>query len=493
MASYKEIFDRIPAVEELENIKNDLQNKKEFNDWQDYYWAVKNICVYDTNPCDTEIIVESINNALRKGLSVQNDIRTYLDAIKILVTLYSQSGNYDLAIEALDVLLNLNIELPDWVYHYYAMAEIRTQRIQSILSNPYDFLVKLSHNSNNSPAVVRRQRNIFKQFLVEAERFIEFNEDVDINVSVITDAAANYGIENSDGWKIFESSITDTSISNSNDADSSAIVEKSDFNLNRVKALQSALFDEEEVSVVPNRLLERKYADVINKLEKLEREMETKRHELEENTSILERLNQENEELISHAQQDKDKRQKLLLEIQKQQDENNELKNKILEIEKSKNDAFEKVQRNPLDAIVGNVHLYLHTAQGGLSAWLNKYLPQSVGDWWKRAVLDSLSYEQRERAQEHNYTMLAQFDLAALLRIMSRNWRRLSQIIFLNQSEYECLQEMFNVRNRWAHMNTNLPEIEDIKYDLDTIADFMTQVGCSRQSIQEVRDYRNSI
>lgn len=42
------------------------------------------------------------------------------------------------------------------------------------------------------------------------------------------------------------------------------------------------------------------------------------------------------------------------------------------------------------------------------------------------------------------------------------------------------LRDMFDIRNKWAHMDSNLPDKAEIKDDFYTIADFMTQIRCSR-------------
>ncbi len=489
---YKEIFDRIPSVSELNSIKHILQTEKQLSGWEEYYWAVKNLCVYDTDACDTDLIVRNINNALDSGLNVENEVRIYFDAIKILVTLYSQSGDYEKAIDYLNSLLKLKVEIPDWVYHYEVMAEIRTNRISDILKDPCSFLEKLSKNSNKSSAIVRRQRNIFKQFLVEAERYIELHDNVDVDRHALLDAANQFGLTNSDGWNLFFSTIPgEEKCSSYKDLmEPNNLMEYDETKVSG--KIQSALFGN-EAHITSNRILEKKYSDVITKLEKLEKEMAKKRLELEENALLLEKLNHENEVLIIHAQEDRKKREDLLEKIQHQQVENQSLKEEIEKASEIKQNELDKVRKDPKDRIIGHVHLYLYSAQLGLASWLKKYLPQSTGDWWRRAVMDSLSYEQRERAQEQNYSTLEQFDLAALLRIMSRNWKRITQVVYLSQSDYDCLQEMFNIRNRWSHMNSNLPIIDDIKYDLDTIADFMSFVGCSKEASNEVRSFRASI
>ena len=72
--------------------------------------------------------------------------------------------------------------------------------------------------------------------------------------------------------------------------------------------------------------------------------------------------------------------------------------------------------------VVSKINGYLHTATQELCGWLNKMLPRVTDEWWRECVLNNLSYNQRDIAENSNYTELEQFDLAALLRITDKSW-----------------------------------------------------------------------
>jgi hypothetical protein len=57
-----------------------------------------------------------------------------------------------------------------------------------------------------------------------------------------------------------------------------------------------------------------------------------------------------------------------------------------------------------------------------LALFLEKALPSLFEDWWKQAVLNSLSFQQRRRMEQRNIASLAALDLAALLRVLDQNW-----------------------------------------------------------------------
>ena len=61
--------------------------------------------------------------------------------------------------------------------------------------------------------------------------------------------------------------------------------------------------------------------------------------------------------------------------------------------------------------------------------------------------------------------------------------------MYLSDADRDSLQKMFEVRNRWAHMDSNLPDKEAVKGDLYAIADFMMPLPCSKEATREVNDY----
>ena len=131
--------------------------------------------------------------------------------------------------------------------------------------------------------------------------------------------------------------------------------------------------------------------------------------------------------------------------------------------------------------IVSTINALLHETSGALEVWLGRILPRVSNSWWDDCVLSSLGYAQREMAQKKNFSRLADFDLAALLRIAKRSWYDLNTVVYLHNSERECICEMMNVRNNWAHCGAELPGKDTILHDLKTIRRFAQQLNCEKE------------
>lgn len=71
--------------------------------------------------------------------------------------------------------------------------------------------------------------------------------------------------------------------------------------------------------------------------------------------------------------------------------------------------------------LIGKINEYLHISANSLLNWLESILPKISENWWQECVLANLSYNQREIADINQYDKLADFDLAALLRITDIN------------------------------------------------------------------------
>ena len=136
--------------------------------------------------------------------------------------------------------------------------------------------------------------------------------------------------------------------------------------------------------------------------------------------------------------------------------------------------------------IISSVNSYLHEATVSLVDWLNRMLPRVTDKWWDECVLSSLSYSQREMAETKNYSKLSDFDLAALLRIANKSWYNMRTIAYLPTKEREVIREMMTVRNNWAHCSAELPGKDIILHDLNTISDFIGQIGGSQVVCREI-------
>lgn len=130
--------------------------------------------------------------------------------------------------------------------------------------------------------------------------------------------------------------------------------------------------------------------------------------------------------------------------------------------------------------IVSRINAILHETSSCLEKWLGIVLPRVTTSWWEDCVLSSLSFSQRDIAQKRGFTKLSDFDLAALLRIAFKSWFEIRTVVFLHNSERECIREMMSVRNNWAHCSTELPGKDTILHDLNIIRQFAQQVNCEK-------------
>ena len=98
--------------------------------------------------------------------------------------------------------------------------------------------------------------------------------------------------------------------------------------------------------------------------------------------------------------------------------------------------------------IIGKINELLYTATDLCCGWLNKMLPRISDSWWANCVLDSLSFNQNQLAQEKGYTELKQLDLAALLRVIDKNWYAMRNFAYLPTKDRETVHRMMRVRNK---------------------------------------------
>jgi ATP-dependent helicase HepA len=122
-----------------------------------------------------------------------------------------------------------------------------------------------------------------------------------------------------------------------------------------------------------------------------------------------------------------------------------------------------------------------------IATYLEKVLPPLFEDWWNQAVLNGLSFQQKRRMEQRNIRSLAALDLAALLRVLDRNWYQISTKLDLTSEARHFVKEMQTVRNRWAHATTEGFPAEDVYRDLDTLQRFAVVIDADETFLQKVR------
>jgi hypothetical protein len=93
-----------------------------------------------------------------------------------------------------------------------------------------------------------------------------------------------------------------------------------------------------------------------------------------------------------------------------------------------------------------------------LRSFLASVVPEVSEEWWNNTVIPALSFQQQRLVEEKHITSLSGLDLAALLRILDKNWYDISSRRNLGSEARTWTREMQHIRNKWAHSAGHPPE-----------------------------------
>jgi superfamily II DNA or RNA helicase len=136
---------------------------------------------------------------------------------------------------------------------------------------------------------------------------------------------------------------------------------------------------------------------------------------------------------------------------------------------------------------------HLSNVAGQLTVFLERVLPPLFDDWWNKAVINTLSFQQKRRLEQRNIMSLGGLDLAGLLRVLDQNWYQISSSLNLASESRHFVKEMQAVRNRWAHADAEGFPVDDIYRDLDTLQRFAVVIGAEHKLIQDLRETKTAL
>ena len=132
----------------------------------------------------------------------------------------------------------------------------------------------------------------------------------------------------------------------------------------------------------------------------------------------------------------------------------------------------------------------LKSATSELERFLSESLPALADDWWKKHVVDRLSFQQQRLAQERNFTALRDLDFAALLRVLDQNWFELSSSRSLPKEGRNWVKELQTVRNKWAHLSSQGIPNSEVYRDADTLGRLLAMIGASSEMMEAVEAFK---
>lgn len=133
-----------------------------------------------------------------------------------------------------------------------------------------------------------------------------------------------------------------------------------------------------------------------------------------------------------------------------------------------------------------------HDTAQALSIFLDSNFSNDSRNNWANDIIPCLSFQQRQLAEENSFTSLTDLDLAALLRILDKNWPDIALRNNLPSESRTWMKEMQHIRNRWAHADTNPPETEDLIRDMETLQHFLTAIGADVALIETIKEKRQN-
>ncbi len=311
MASYERLFKTGPKESDITKIKKDFSGDSGVTSWEDYYWASKCIVEYDMDDFEPKFMSKMLNNSLKYGLTYRTNKEYYLDAIKMLASIYALMGKYELVLNCLNSVIELDNDAPDWVFHDLVSAQNRTRSIKKNLKRPAMFLFDLAHNDGNKPETKKKQENIFKEFLAAGIVYIAENPDAIVDIESITDAAMGYGLIDSKEWKAFADACNGKVPENIKNRAEQIAKEEEAVEAPvktqepepateapvKSRPLVISLFPEDDVEDSKLADMEKRYKELVERLSSTQAELDSKSKELEAAGSTLEQLTEANNSL----------------------------------------------------------------------------------------------------------------------------------------------------------------------------------------------------
>lgn len=139
--------------------------------------------------------------------------------------------------------------------------------------------------------------------------------------------------------------------------------------------------------------------------------------------------------------------------------------------------------------IISKMNEYMFRLNQQIGAWLEKKLPKITDDWWQELVFNNLSPLQRETVFRNDIHEIRGLDLAALLRVLDRNWFVITSMFFINNKERGNIRTMQEVRNTWAHITPNDISKARVIDDVNVIIALMQAFDASMKDTRDMEHF----
>ena len=176
--------------------------------WEAVYWRAKYLFEYAGDICSTQELIGYINECFNHGLSVAVNKSIYVDARRMLASLYIRAGQYELAANCIQVVLDITEDVPPAMFLDLNYAEIHTDTLRQILRDSTMFFADLHTADRLGEKYAERQKEIVKLLLLKAAECKSKNPGTKINGSQIEREVVAFGLTDTDEWKYYKQMIS---------------------------------------------------------------------------------------------------------------------------------------------------------------------------------------------------------------------------------------------------------------------------------------------
>lgn len=132
---------------------------------------------------------------------------------------------------------------------------------------------------------------------------------------------------------------------------------------------------------------------------------------------------------------------------------------------------------------------YMFRLNQKMGTWLSKKLPKITNNWWHELVINNLSSLQKDNVLREGINSINRLDLAALLRIIDRNWFAITSQFYINNKERYKIREMQKIRNDWAHITPSDITKEKVINDANVIIELMQTFDASMKETMDMESF----
>lgn len=139
--------------------------------------------------------------------------------------------------------------------------------------------------------------------------------------------------------------------------------------------------------------------------------------------------------------------------------------------------------------LISKMNEYMYQLTEKIGEWLEKKLPTLTENWWEELIINNLSALQQEQIIMNQIKDIKGLDLAALLKVLDRNWFVITSTFFINNRERHNIKKMQQVRNSWAHISQNTITKDKIIGDVETIIALMQAFDANMCETREMEGF----